>query len=94
MNVYLAKVESSSGYQQIKLSAANIQDAQSQLESQTQATQDGPVHYTLQEQPQAVMPETASSLLNASGALLGCIVFLVVAERKLRTYCNDMRGQK
>jgi hypothetical protein len=93
MNMYLAKVETSSGSQQIKLSAANIQDAKSQLESNTQAAIDRPVHYTIEEQTQTLQPEATSSLLNASGALLGCVVFLVVAEQKLRRYCKDMRGQ-
>jgi hypothetical protein len=86
MKTYIAQLETASGSQQIQLAAANIQDAQSQLEVRSQSVVDAPVRYTIQEQVPAQLPDTTAAFLNASGGLLACIFVLVVAEYKIRRY--------
>ena len=92
METYIA--QNVSGNQQIQLAAANMQDARSQMEARVQASDDTSVRYTIPEQPPVLQAEATTSLISASGVLLGCLVFLVVAEQKLRSYCKGTRGEK
>jgi len=95
MKTYIAQIQTVSGTQQIQLAAANIQDAQTLLESKTQTFTDMPVRYSLQEQAPAVASDAVSGLLGASGGMFACIVILILGVRWVDRHCEDMRkGRK
>jgi hypothetical protein len=86
MKTYIARIETPSGSQQTQLAALNLQDAQAQVDARLKNSSEMSVSYSIQEQPQALAPDATSALLNASGALFACVVFLIVAEYQLRRY--------
>ena len=95
MKTYIAQIQTVSGTQQIQLAAANIQDAQSQLESKAQTFTDIPARYSIQEQPAALAPNAVSGLLGASGGMFACIVALIIAVHHIERHCKELRrGRK
>lgn len=89
MNTYVAQVETISGTQQLKLAAANIQDAQAQLEASAQRAPEGVVRYTIQSSQPTLSPEAVGGLVEASMGLFACLFIFVVAEYKLRRYLKS-----
>jgi hypothetical protein len=86
MKTYLATIETPAGTQTIQLAAANLQDAQYQVEASKQSNTQSTYHYTIQQVSPLQSPEVISGLASATGGLLCCLVFLAVAEYKLRKY--------
>ena len=86
MNTYVAQVETISGKQQLQIAAANIQDAQAQLEVLAQRAPEGVIRYTIQGAQPAASPEAIGGLVDASMGLFACLILFVITEYKLRRY--------
>jgi hypothetical protein len=86
MNTYIAKVESSSGTQTIKLAAANLQDAQGQIAARTQPTANESYSYSITQTSPIQSPEFIKGIASASGSLLACLILFVVIEYMLRKW--------
>lgn len=86
MNTYIAKVESSSGTQSIKLAAANLQDAQAQLTARTPSAANESYSYSITQTSPIQSPEFIKGIASASGSLLACLILFIVIEYKLRKW--------
>ena len=86
MNTYIAKVESSSGTQTIKLAAANLQDAQGQLAARAQPAANESYSYSITQTSPAQSPEFVKGFASATGSLLACLILFVVLEYLLRKW--------
>lgn len=86
MKTYIATIETSAGTNTIQLAAANLKDAQAQIESREQDQAKGSYNYEIRQVDPMQSPEIMNELMSASGALLACLILFVAAEYKLRRY--------
>ena len=86
MKTYVARIQTQSGTQIIELNAASIEDAATALQLRVRASENGSVGYTIQEQSQPDRQQAIEGLMNASGALLACLLSLVIADHLLRKW--------
>jgi hypothetical protein len=89
MNTYIAKIETADGTQNIKLAAVSQEQASQMVEQRAQASTTGSFRYTLAEQSPLQSPETFSHLMNASISLFSCVVFLIVADYKIKKWLKN-----
>lgn len=86
MKTCIATIATPAGTQTIQLAAANIQEAQSTVEARAQSVDQDNYHYSIRQVTPMQSPEFISGLMNATGALVGCLVFYVVAIYRVRKY--------
>lgn len=86
MKTYIANIETPNGSHQIQLAAVNIQDALARVEARMQNRGDQQARYTIQEQSPAPSSDAMSGLIHASGALIACLIVLVIAIDMLRRH--------
>jgi hypothetical protein len=86
MNTYVAQVETSSGAQQFYLAAANIQDAQTQVEAVAKRMPEGAIRYTIQYAQPALSPKSTDALVDATIGLFACFIVGAIALYKVRLY--------
>ena len=86
MITYAATIESPSGKEIVQQVAVTFEDAAENIGGQSRTVSTGSPHYAIQVHPSLQSPEVFTGLLSATGSLIACLVLLVAAEYKLRTW--------
>jgi hypothetical protein len=89
MKTYIARIETPSGTQTIKLMAASIQDAYGQVADRSLSAANESYRYSIQEASPVASPEFFKGMANASSALVACLVMFIVLEHLLRKWLKS-----
>jgi len=84
LKTYIARIQTHTGTQTIKLKAASIDEATTVLQSQAGA--DGSLRYSIQEQTPLESPEFFTGMTSATGSLLACLIAFAVADYQIHKW--------